>query len=191
MSDINKTIEIDGVEFPVYATVMEANAYMTGTYNNSDWFSVTTDSETKARLLITATRILDRQLWRGEPTGLSGQQLVWPRTGIEGVAEDDIPVEMEYACIELANLLLGGSDVETNRRPGVQTIQSLKAGSVALTYFRDAEGAFTQSARFPTTVQELIGKYLMGGAGSIGGAKGTGTDGESVTNQKFGYNEGL
>lgn len=188
---VDKTVEIDGLAFPVYATLDEANAYMTGKYGVSMWFDSTTDPETKKRLLVTATRILDRQKWQGTPTGLSGQQLAWPRTGLECVAEDEIPEKLVYACVELANLILEGSDVESNVRPGVQTLQMIKAGSVQLQYFRDAESTFTKGARFPTVVQELIGKWLGGGGAAVAPSLSYGTDGESVTNEDYGFNQGI
>lgn len=193
---VNKTVEIDNVPFYVYATVDEADAYMRGSFNNQTWFSSLTDPETKARALITATRILDKQCWLGSPAGLSGQVLAWPRTGVSGVSENDVPDQIVYGCIELANLILDGSDVADTMRPGAQTIQSLKAGSVAITYFRDAEGLYTQNARFPIVVQELVGKLMCGSVG-IGGAYVTGghdpcdESTESVTKQKYGFSEGL
>lgn len=189
---VNKSVTIDELEFPVYATVDDANAYMTGNFNNGTWFDATTDAETKARLLVTATRILERQKWKGTASGLSGQLLAWPRTGtgVAGVTDDEVPEDIEFACVELANLILDGNDVETNVQPGVQTIQSFKAGSVAISYFRDAESPFTKNARFPTVVQELVGKYLDGGDIAVMGTA-TGTDGESVTGEDFGFSSGL
>lgn len=193
---VDKTVEIDGELFPVYATVEDADAYMKGVFSNETWFDLTTDDEMKARLLITATRIFDRQCWLGESAALSGQQLAWPRTGITDVAEDQVPVNIQYGCIELANLILTGSDVESNVQPGVQTIQSLRAGSVGMTFFRDAENPYTKAARFPTVVQELVGRYLAN-AGTVVTGVATGTsdssnpDTLSVTNQKYGFNTGL
>lgn len=189
---VNKTVCLDAIDFPVYADLDDAQKYMTGNYNNSSWFDPITDNDTRKRLLITATRILDRQRWRGSPSGLSGQTLAWPRTGtgVPGVTDTEVPKEIEYACIELANLILNGSDVEENPQPGVQTINSFKAGSVAITYFRDAENVFLKRARFPTVVQELIGKFLEGTGVHVTGVA-TGTDGESVTREDFGFNEGL
>lgn len=181
------TVEIDGEEFETYASLEDANKYMKGVFNNSTWFDPLSDPETKARALVTATRLLDKQCWKGEKLD-SSQPLQWPRE-VDGVS--GTPDAIVQGCIELANLIINGSDVVTNVQPGVQTIQSLKAGSVAMSFFRDAESLFTKNARFPVEVQELIGPYLCGSTTAISGSMASGTDGYSVTNEPFGFSEGL
>lgn len=193
---VDKTVLIDSQPYPVYADVDDANLYMKGKFNNSDWFSALNDDETKARALITATRIMDKQCWQGESSALSGQQLKWPRTGITDVDDATVPNDIVNGCIELANLIITGSDVEGNSQPGVQTIQSMRAGSAALTFFRDAEGLVSKYSRFPIEVQELVGRYLCGNSLAVlpevtGGTDSSDPSTLSVTNDRYGFTEGV
>ena len=122
---------------------------------------------------IRATRLFDRQSWLDDYDTL-----------VKRVAVPDIV----NAFFETALSLADGSTVETDQN-NAQKLQSIKAGSVALTYFRGAEGA---PLRFTLAVTELLKGYLAGtgvGAGITGVA--TGTDGESVTDRDLGYNRGI
>ena len=65
-----------------------------------------------------------------------------------------------------------------------------------LQYFRGAESLNAQNDRFPLPVMELVGSYLCGaGVSIVGIATGasSGTDGNdtSVTNENYGFNEGI
>lgn len=187
-------VVIQSIGYSVYADVGEADVYMFGSFPNTTWFNQTEDA--KAQLLVAATRTLDRQCWLGEKTLTSGQDLEWPRTGtgVEGVEDDIVPQDIIDGSIELANQILLGSTVQNSITPNAQGINSLKAGSVEIVYFRPGqESAFAQNSRFPTIVQELVGKYLCGASLAVlGAAFGTGTTtaaGQSVTNDDEGYSD--
>lgn len=186
---VETSLEINSMIFWVYADLNEADEYLTGVLNSSTWFAATED--TRKQALVTATRMFERQCWRGERTGFSGQNLQWPRTGtgIDGVVDDAIPQDIIDGSIELAFALFGGSSAQTNPTPGAQNIAEIKAGSVAITYFRDAEAQLLRNARFPLPVQELVGKYMCGASVSLG-IEAFGTDGESVTAGDFGFSGG-
>lgn len=184
------TLAIDSLVYDVYATVAEADGYLMATLGNETWLA--TSELIKSQALVSATRLLDRQCWQGTANPASGSTLVWPRTdtGIEGVEDDVVPNDIVTASIELANLLVTGSDVVSNPLPGAQRLNLIKAGSVMLQYFRGAEGAFAAGSRFPTVVQELVKRYMCG-ASFVAGAVASGTDGESVTGGDFGFSEGV
>lgn len=180
------TITIGSTPVSVYADVGEADAYLEGAFHASNWLTATTLQKQQA--LITATRLLDRQRWKGSKED-EAQDLEWPRTGtgVSWVEDDTIPEKVEQAGIELALALIDGSTVQGDANTA-QKIQSLKAGSVALTYFRGAEG---EPKRFPQIVHELLVDLLQNyNLTSLTGVA-TGTDGETVTGSDFGYSDGM
>lgn len=162
-------ILIGSLHYSVYATVEEADDYLAAAIHADTWRADTTDTETKQRALITATRLLDRQSWRGDKTD-SDQALENPRTGIDPYDYDNVV----SATIELALALVDGSEAQNETT--ANKIVSLKAGSVSLQFLPGADGVPT---RFPKIVQELIGRYIGGDSSSIG-PKATGVDGESI-----------
>jgi len=182
--------------YDVYADDGEADNYLLAKFGSSAWFALTGDEKKQA--LVSSTRIFDRQCWLGDKTTSSGQDLAWPRTGtgIDGVEDDIIPQDIVEGSIELAFAIVSGSTVESNSTPGAQGLQTIKAGSVLLTYFRDAESFLSKNSRFPLPVQELVGKYLCGQTAAVlGVATGASAaaDGgqDSVTGDDFGFDEGL
>lgn len=188
-------IEIQSMVYDVYADVAEADVYMQGAYPNTVWFASTEDAKKQA--LVASTRTIDRQCWLGVQTGLSDQVLQWPRkdTNIAGVNDDIVPENIVNGSIELANLIINGSNVQDTTQPNAQTLQVIKAGSVSLTYFRPGPDNFSQLARFPTIVQELVSQYMCGSVPAVVGvATGTGDCSpgtKSVTKRKYSYNDGL
>jgi hypothetical protein len=185
---------------PVYAGVETADLYLSGATHGQSWFVL--DDDSKGRALVTATRTLDRQQWKGDLAETSPlQALDWPRinTGVVGVVDTEIPIDIIHASIEMALELSQGSSVQTETNVG-QRIESLKAGSVAITYFGGASVSTTQ--RFPTIIDELISPYLLSAgdattANSFGaisrGLAGVayGTDGETETDNNFGVTSGM
>jgi len=178
---MTEVIAVDGIDYDVYATIEDADAYLGAAYHADSWRALT-DDDVKGMLLVTATRTLGRQTWLGSKT-VSTQPLAWPRseTGVTGVTDTVVPEDIINASIELALAILDGSTVQDDQNTA-QKIQTLKAGSVGLTYFREAEG---KPLRFPLIVWELVKKYL-GSAIMIVGASSSGTDGVSVTDTDFG-----
>lgn len=175
-----------GLEYDTYATVAQADDYLNASVTATGWQALTSEDD-KARYLVTATRTLDRQRWRGTKTD-PAQPLEWPRTGtgVTGVEDDVVPQDIINASIELAAALVDDTASVTSQN-NEQTIQSLKAGSAAITYFRGAGG---EPTRFPFNIMELIGDYLAGTAGAVG-VIASGTDGETVTSKDYGYSQSL
>jgi hypothetical protein len=178
--------------FDVYANLEEADYYLAGNIASSNWFSAT--ENTRKQALITATRIFNRECWLGDPSaGESGQPLAWPRdnTGIDGVEDGTTPEDITFGAIELAMALVDGSTVQTNAAPGQQGIETLKAGSVQITYFRSAQSPLNEFGRYPLPVQELVGKYLCGSQSAVFGLASGTTGDDSVTSDDFGFDDGL
>lgn len=181
------TVTIDSVAFAAYADEDDADEYLLASFHASNWTSAT--ELQKQMALVTATRLLDRQDWLGDKTS-SSQTLEWPRTntGVTGVTNTVIPEDIVNACIELALSLVDGSEVQSEQNIA-QKIQSLRAGSVGITYFRGAEGS---PLRFPLIVHELVGKYLAGATRSLTGlASGVDSGDGDATNLDFGVNSPL
>ena len=180
------TVIIAGNEYDVYGSLDDANIYMAAAAHADCWRPL--DDDPKARALVTSSRLLDRQRWRGTKTD-PDQPLDWPRTGtgVEGVVNDAIPLDIQNASFELALALLDGSDVQ-NEPNVAPKLQSIRAGSVALTYYHGFQPSIP--ARFPQIVQELLRDYLDLGSSTLSGVA-TGVDGTSVTENDFGLNRGL
>lgn len=177
------TVELDSV-FTVYADVEEADAYLDGSSHADNWRAIT-DDDTKARYLVTATRLLDRQLWAGDKTS-EVQPLAWPRknTGVTGVTDDTIPTDIISASIEMASALADGVDLQSQQN-FLERVQSMSAGSVSITHFRGQD----VSTRFPQIIHELLRKYMSGGTASYV-PKSTGTDTETIFPIDLGYSTG-
>lgn len=188
---MSETVIINSQPYDSYSTLEYADLYLQANFLASAWFDLTQDQRGSA--LVTATRLLDRQCWLGDPTGLSGQLLMWPRmnTGVEGVTDDVVPQGIVDGCVELAFAITDGNEAVNNQVPGVQKIRDLGAGSVNISYFRLAEGAAAQTNRFPLPVQELVGKYMCGAGAGLDALVTSGTDGVSVTDDDLGFDEGI
>jgi len=189
-----ETVSVDGTDYESYVSLEQADAYLNAAQHGATW-QAETDDDVKGRAIVTAVRTLDRQRWKGErnPDDSPTHSLEWPRinTGVAGVEDDVVPQDILDATCELALSLMDGSTVQTEVGAQSKETSSLKAGSVSISYFK---GAITQDkvnpARFPLPVQELVQPYLAGGNSSVAGVA-YGTDGESVTEEDFGYNGGI
>lgn len=161
---------IGSATYQSYASLSYADEYLAAALHaDADWSDATDDS--KGRALVTMTRILDRQRWA------SGYATQAERAAVDGIVT---------ACIEGALALLAGSDFQSEQSTA-QKLESLRAGSVTLTYFRGAEGV---PHRFPQIVHELLRDYLAGSDQSLAG-QATGTAGTSSTEDDFGHTGGL
>lgn len=155
-------VSIGSTDYNVYAAIATADEYLEAEVSAAatKWRDATqTDSTAKARALVTATRLIDRQNWPGSKTD-EYQELDWPRTGtgITDVEDDVVPQDIIDACILVAADTNNGVDVTGSASTDTRQ-KRLKAGSVEIEYFRDLSGG----TRFPTAIQELLAKYLAGG----------------------------
>jgi hypothetical protein len=163
---------IDSQPYTTYADVETADEYLAAAIHATNW--ATASEDTKAKALVSATRLLNRQKWVGTKAD-ADQELASPRTGVDGVEDDEIPQAVIDASIELALALVDGSDVQTVASQE-QAVRSIRAGSVAIDYFRSTA---LYVGRFPQIVQELIGVYLSGSGALFGAPLAFGTDAEN------------
>lgn len=188
----NYTVNIGSQAYPVYGDVSKADEYLSASFHADSWNNTFTP-EQKAQLLVTATRVLDRQRWKGDKAD-TAQELAFPRINMNLIpdpvldATNGIPVDIENASFELALAIGDGSDVQ-NQQSTAERIQSMTAGSVSITNFR---GVDEFPLRFPLIVQELLRPYLAGsGVTTIGAAKATGVDGETSFPADLGLSGGI
>ena len=183
-----------GTVYDVYISLAEADAYLEAQISATTWQGLTDsadDVDQKERAIVSATRFIDRQLWQGEKTD-PYQLHAFPRTGLtypdsgDDVPSDAVPQEVLDATAELASLLLDGSDVQSNTDPGTNLVQSLKAGSVAISYFRGE----SLLSRLPTILDELLGFWLAGNAIAVSTTS-YGTDRESQFEDQYDFNQGI
>ena len=90
-----------------YLTIAAADAIADTMLGTLEWTTATTDERTRA--LITATNGLETLEWIGARAS-STQALSWPRTdascGDKAYDDDEIPLEVELSCFDLAEALL-------------------------------------------------------------------------------------
>lgn len=160
------TVTISATNYDVYADTTTATSYVTAMIGGdaTSWLAATADD--KARTLVSATRMLDRQDWSGTKTD-SAQALDWPRTGVvdaDGIAVDSatVPDAVVDASIELAVALLANPDLQAAQSGG-KSVRRVDAKGVSVEFF--APESF---GRFPTVVQELVGAFLSANASGVG-----------------------
>lgn len=88
-------ININGKEYPTYATVEQADEYFQASYG-SEWENL--DDDTKEKLLVTATRSIDKSEYRGKKVD-EKQPLQFPRIINGKLTDDDL---LMRACCEEA-----------------------------------------------------------------------------------------
>lgn len=182
-------VTIGSTTYESYASLAQGNDYMNAQISTAGTVWRAADNDTKGRGLVSGTRFIDRQLWQGEMTD-ENQSHAFPRTGLtypDGRAVDPltVPPEVQAATIELAGIMMEGTDVQ-NTLTTEPTIQSLKAGSVSISFFRADPTLFS---RLPLLIQELLGFWLAGSGLLTTESFGTGR--ESQFEDEFLFNEGI
>ena len=93
-----------------YGSLSAADEYHAAR-GNAAWADAAEQSRTAA--LVRASDYVDaryqyelngcwRSMFSGEPTGGRAQERAWPRTGVDGVLSDEVPLEVERATYEAA-----------------------------------------------------------------------------------------
>lgn len=176
------TVEIAAKTYKVLADVDFADEYLAADPNAAAWAAG--EALQKAQWLVQATRIFGRQSWRG----MQLDELAFPRSGLDGVSPDTIPLAMQQATAELASALAGGYDA-ANQSSTATGIKRQKAGTVEIEYFFATGPAGDGSGlRFPLPIWELVAAFLSsGGSITIGGAISSGTDAPSAFEHDFNF----
>lgn len=149
-----------------YVTVQEADDYIVANIHAFTPWSALDDTQ-KEHLLAWASRYLDqRARWDGQPVSReSGRALRWPRIGVTDrdgtcVADDEIPVQLKEAVIEMARFLI--SDDRSGDR-GQDGLERIKVDVIEL--------VFNTAYRLPEIPNEI--KIIIQGIGTLA----TGTQG--------------
>ena len=111
-----KTIEINFIEYPTYATVEEADDYFNASFGSS-WDNI--DYSDKEKLLISATRSIDRVEYRGQKVEET-QPLEFPRI-INGKETSEIL--LTKACCEEAQAIYDKGTSATADIDGVKRVE--------------------------------------------------------------------
>lgn len=183
-----------GTAREVYGGLTACEAYLLDKIGDgaAAFRSLLAGGDDRKRLLIEATRYIDRQRWQGEANADGGTTLAFPRDALtaDGVAisNADQLALVEQAVFELVAILAGDPDVIASADQSVN-IKSMGAGSARLEFFGPARLKDGSASKLPTVVQDLIGHWLAGAGGGsviIGGIA-TGTDGEPSFDNCDGY----
>lgn len=143
-----------------YAEVAEANAYFSDRIGSELWSA--SDDATKAKALITATRLIDEIEWLGTAL-LENQSLAFPRTGsyfeprrgAEIELGSSTPDRIVNATFELALHLVSNNDILSS----TGGVTDLEVGSVKLT------SIMTPSV-IPTSVKRIYRPLLQNQSGN-------------------------
>lgn len=112
----------------MYISIEDAITYFEGRYPNPDGWNAASPNN-RTRSLITASRFLDRLNYIGEKIA-DDQEHEFPRTG-----QSEIPIDLQYACAEIAEALLSGYDPEEEFDNLTVTSQGISSARV--TYDRE------------------------------------------------------
>jgi len=175
----------------LYASASTSNTFFDDEYfANRIWTFVFTAVKTKA--LTSATRLLDRQGWKGAKTD-SEQELQWPRTNVSdpyGKPIDPVQVPQfmkDATCLLAMQFVLSLADPfaalffskwsgqgpaeQDSLNPGALKTEAINAGTAAVRYLRSTSGT-----RFKQQVFDLVGFYIIAGGG-LASAFGVGVGG--------------
>lgn len=149
------TITINNIEYNSYASVEEADQYLNVKYG-SKWS--TYDDDKKAKLLVNATREIDKREYQGVKVD-EKQPLKFPRI-IVGVQTDDELVKQ--ACIELAD----GLALTSNGTGGVSNLQAIESFKVGNTdvKFKDDAPLVDAEQLTDDAIKTFLKLYLKGNA---------------------------
>ena len=176
-------VQIGTYFYDTYADIPSADEYLEAASDGAAWRALT-DEDTKARYLVSATRVLNALNWKGELVD-PAQPLAWPRSGITDVDPTGVPQPIFDASIVLANEIANGIDIVNMTSTKEAQQKRLKAGSVEIEYFK-ASGLGGRQFPLPKPAWLLISPFLAG-QGAAQGARACGTAGLSQTTPGYGH----
>jgi len=173
------TVSINSNNFTIYGTSAAADIHWDGSIGDTATLWAASDDDTRAKGLVSATRLLDRQRYVDAAATFSLRDAI---------------TAFQTACYELAGMIIENPSLVTDATSG-QNIKRVDAGGgVGVEFFSPTLGI---TGRFPTNIQELIGEYLAGAeGGEISGSyvSGTGessTFGDTNPNDLYGLTRGI
>ncbi len=177
-------ITIGGTVHAVYDTKANADAYFSAASHGAPWSAAS--SSNRDQLLVTATRVFERESWLGSPTlpidksdfasQPSGTQpLEWARTGLTdkndvAISSASIPQDVIDGYFEYALALLNDATVQTADPTGsnVRVSKSSQRVEGAITVSTETQffnPTLGRSSPYPGIVMDLIGQFLEGASG--------------------------
>lgn len=145
-----------------YSSVATFDAYHEG--HAQETIALALSENDKKRFLVFATRTLEHRVtYDGEPTTQT-QALRWPRVGVEDdegreIADDEIPLSLQYAVAEYARVL-SQEDLTEQQTPGLRRI---KADTVEL----DFDTTRSKRSAVPESVTSFLSRIGARIRGSI------------------------
>lgn len=183
-------VTIGGNVFEIYGELADALVHLSTSLTGEAEAFLDEDTATQSKGLRQATLAIDRKSWQGE-AAVDGQELAWPRSNVidkygEDVDDSAVPVNIEWACYELAAILVANPGA-LNRTTGNSNVSSVGAGSTRVAFFKADPGD-----EFPKVVQELIGQYLGSAtAATVAYAGGTDTESNFDDDDAYTFNRGM
>ena len=144
----DKIITINYKEYYTYATLEDADNYFAAAYG-SEWEQISENQ--KQKLLITATRLIDRRDYQGEKVNPE-QPLKFPRMICDKKTSDDVLIT---ACCELAANIYSDGGVDKT----MSNIKSVSLGDSSISFI---ESGKTESED-DLIIEKFLSNYLMGG----------------------------
>jgi|SRR5688572_4537219 len=161
------TVNVDGVNYTVYNTdALAVENYLKASTNpGRDAFLAFTSDDDKARVIVQARRLIDRQAYEGQKTS-GAQALAFPRTGLvdidgNAVSSVTVPQVVIDAESELAGLLASDPTLANAANTG-SNIASLQAGPVSITYHQPTTSAEAGATKLQPVIMDLLGPFLRG-----------------------------
>jgi hypothetical protein len=133
-----------------YLSLADAETYMEGRYDPTGLWAAAT-SATKNQLLVTATRIIDSQFWRGTKSN-SSQALEFPRGG-DSTTDDEYDL-VEAATVEQALYVLA-TNPDARRAAQAQGVRSVSLPGLSESYAAGGVWALAPEAR------RLLSRWLV------------------------------
>lgn len=177
------TVSITGASAPVevYGGLPACEDYLLSMIGDgaTAFRALTAGGDDRKRLLVAATRYIDRLSWQGTATLAGGTTLQWPRTGVtdpDGTAVDSstVPAAIVTAVFELVALLAADADVQAAPDSG-NNVKKLDADGTSIEFFRPTSATDGTATVLPQVVSQLVGKWLKSASSSFAAASGTST----------------
>lgn len=171
--------------------------FQSGSSGAAAYNELAVDSDDRKRLLVDATRYIDRRRWKGTRNGAGGTALAFPRddlTEVEGdppaTASDGYQLaRVSQAVFELVALAAEDPSIFAEADAG-SNIRRMKAGSAELELFSPTSARTGTASTLPTAVQDLLGLWLLGG-GPIVAVSASGTSTGTCDTSIFGCTNGF
>lgn len=168
-----------GQAIEVYAGLAKVDAYLNSSSSKGAkaYRALPAGGDDRKRLIIDATRFVDRHRWQGVANGADGTTLAFPRDGLtldgDVAADADQLALVEQAVCELVAVFAASSSAYSAADTS-SNIKALGAGKARVEFWGPTRTKDGTASKLPTVADELIGRWLASGAAgaklSLGGS---------------------